>query len=149
VGSILGQVGVADKRHESGDDVPVVIFDRNDTAWAFRRSSEAADWMEPVDVSDGEYHGYDADGYILDLSVTNGRTTISKTARKASREAVEELRRSEGPLGITAAGTLADMIQQALALQEESTLKTRCSRQWLGSFADVDADSRRRNVVQK
>ena len=53
--------------------VPPVFIDDHGDVSVFRSVPEAASWIEPIDVQNREYVGYDALGRLLDLA-TDGRS---------------------------------------------------------------------------
>jgi hypothetical protein len=55
------------------DPVPLVFIDDHGDVSAFRSSHDAATWIEPIDVQNREYIGYDSLGRLLELS-TDGRS---------------------------------------------------------------------------
>lgn len=51
----------------------VFVFDRDGDVMAFKSEAEAADYMEAIDVDDGEYAAaYLADGTVLDILAPHG-----------------------------------------------------------------------------
>jgi hypothetical protein len=116
----------------SAEDLPLVVFDRNGDAWAFRNYHDAAGWIEAVDVIDGEYHAYDADGYVLSLTVAEGDVQIRRTAERAYEETIDQLRTtmrdSRDSQDVLAAETLKDMIERMLRPRKAWGLRSRLRR---------------------
>ena len=78
--------------------------------------------MEPTDVSDGEYDAYDSDGYVLSLSVADGRVHVSTTGGRHYDQALERLRAVmvHSPVTIESS-TLSEMIRQLLNLERKAS----------------------------
>ena len=91
-------------------DDPVVIFDRDGNALVAKNCLAAAEEIESIDVADGEYHGDDADGYVL------------SSAELAYDEAVSQILRSESRLGLTS-GNLRDLLEQILKMEDAGLLR--------------------------
>ena len=75
---------------KSGDSKPIVI-DENGNLLMFGSRAAAEGYLEPIDVANKEYVGYDADGRLLNLSVVRdhggsllGRVSGSTEAVKLS-----------------------------------------------------------------
>jgi hypothetical protein len=91
---------------------------------AFHTYQDAADWMEAVDVVDGEYHGYDADGYVLSFATNRDDVLICRTSERAYEEAIDQFRSalSTSPIALDNS-TLQGMICQMLDLEASSGLR--------------------------
>lgn len=106
---------------------PLVIFDRDGNATVARDFSSAATEIEAVDVSDGEYHGYDADGAVLKFKSVNDRVYIERSSEIAYDDAVAQLQRSVGSHN-PPEGTLAEMIQWTIQQELDATMIGRIRR---------------------
>src|SRR5262245_6870417 len=108
------------------EQVPVAIFDRSGGVWVFHSDRDAARWMEAVDVADGEYHGYDADGYVLSLSTDGDDVLVRRTSEQAYEEAAHQLRDALSRSPVTVAeGPLREMIHRLLQLEDSSGMRPR------------------------
>jgi hypothetical protein len=101
--------------HAAGTQTPVVLFDRSDGVWVFPDYMTTADWVEAIDVDDGEYDAYDADGFVLALSVVDGRVHLCRTSGRYYEQAVARLKfvLSKSPATVVST-SLPGMIQELL-----------------------------------
>lgn len=109
------------------DGGPVVIFDRDGNVTVARDFDSAAAEIEAVDVSDGEYHGYDADGVILKFKIVDDRVCIERSSEITYDDAVAQLQRSVGSRN-PPEGTLAEMIQWTIQQELDATMIGRIRR---------------------
>jgi hypothetical protein len=117
------------------DRDPVVVFDRNGTALVARNRRELSDEIEETDVTDGEYHGYSADGYALVFSSRDGRVVVGTSKDLVYDDAVAEITRAEPDLDANNAD-LRELLELLLKRNEERRLAGRAARRisgWLKS----------------
>lgn len=89
--------------------------------------------MEAVDVSDGEYEAYDAEGFVLSLSVRDDRVVVGRTADQYPERAADRLRAVLVASPVVVEGrTLSEMIRSLLD-QERGGGATRLWRRMLRS----------------
>jgi hypothetical protein len=55
---------------------PPIIVDEHGTAMVFESIDDAERYLEPIDVSNGEYVAYDSEGRLLKLIATKPQITI-------------------------------------------------------------------------
>jgi len=72
-------------------DLPILAFC---DGWlqVFNSAEEAADYMEPIDVENGEWEAFDATGHVLDLSTDRQRTVGAGRLLGPSEEVVRVTR---------------------------------------------------------
>lgn len=64
---------------------PVLIFDRNEDLLVFESFVHATDWIEAIDVDEGEYTAaYSPDGGVLALTASEGPEGLVVLARTGS-----------------------------------------------------------------
>jgi len=108
---------------QDGSPVPVVVFDRSGGAWAFSDIAAAGEWMEAIDVDDGEYDAYDANGCVLSISVVDGRVVVDRTAGLFPAQALERLRTVLSASPVAVGGrTLPEMIGALLDQERTSRI---------------------------
>lgn len=81
----------------------VFLFDRDGYLWAFRSLEEAAAWMEPVDVLDGEYAAaFTLDGHVVTPTTTAAdRVALTVTEERDEASLMHWLRECALRCGLT------------------------------------------------
>ncbi|MEV4619848.1 hypothetical protein AB0J74_14210 [Asanoa sp. NPDC049573] len=71
----------------------MVVVDTDAEAFAFASADLAAQWLEATDVVDGEFHGYDALGNVLEITARGEDVFVASTDDNAYDAAVADLQR--------------------------------------------------------
>ncbi|NJP35921.1 hypothetical protein [Micromonospora thermarum] len=96
-----------------------VIFDRNGGVWAFRSYDDAEGWIEAIDVVDGEYFGFDSEGYVLAFDVIQPDVVvISRTDDRAEERAADKIQSAMSLSGAPLRSrSLPEMIDELLLME--------------------------------
>lgn len=102
-------------------ELPIVVDNMGDVT-AFRTLEEAADYIEPIDVTDNQYSGYDSKGRLLAIRVAQGKVVFAdgETAPTHAEQLTAALRRH-----LAACSVATNWIEQA-SLQELISKRLEC-----------------------
>lgn len=119
-----------DEQGSAGRSTPCFIVDRNSGIWVFHSYHEAEGWVEAVDVADGEYYGFDVEGYALAFDVVQTDiVVISRTGDPVEERATEELRNAARVGGIKLrSDSLPEMVDELLKAEATVSLVSRILR---------------------
>jgi hypothetical protein len=67
---------------------PIFINERGDVS-VFESVEDAEHYIEPIDVANNEYVGYDSEGRLLQLTVTDANRVNIRSAESVPRHAAE------------------------------------------------------------
>jgi hypothetical protein len=81
----------------------LLLFDRDGWVLAFSHIEKGADWMESIDVLDGEYEGaFTLDGFVVDMAgVREGPVSLRVTGERDDIGLRELLLRGQMRMGFT------------------------------------------------
>jgi hypothetical protein len=97
----------------------LLLFDRDGWVMAFSHIEKGADWMESIDVLDGEYEGaFTVDGYVVDMTgVHEGPVSLRVTGERDDIRLRELLLRGQMRMGF--ASDVDDLVSVTNELMRE------------------------------
>jgi hypothetical protein len=107
---------------------PIIVDNFGDTI-VFETVRAAESYLEPVDVQNSEYVGYDSEGHALRFSLNSNTDHVVITAQEGAPTAVEALRKILIDLLTFATGSprhqleqmsVADLVTRSLAYKRKS-----------------------------